>query len=148
MSEEYGLTNAGDGVVPVPVELKDHSKDPKLTDDQTETLKRRAEHEDATTKDVIGPMAISPELLSQAKKKRGRPAKKAAEEVKPEKIWYCSTCRETISDHNVMKIGAGTNRWAVFCPQCQRSFGFQDQEVLDKVADLVKNNPTGKNAKA
>ena len=78
------------------------------------------------------------------KKKRGRPAKKTVEEEKPEKIWYCSTCRETISDSNVMRIGAGENRCAVFCPQCQRSFGFEDKVMHDKVAEFIKNNPTGK----
>lgn len=131
------------------------------------TFKARAEHEANTTKDVVGPLAISPELLAQAKKKRpyNRKAKNTVvpvevrtsaaepsavteslpvEDVVAEREWYCSTCRENIADRNVMKIGAGTDRWAVFCPQCQRSFGFLDQAVLDKVADLIKNNPTGK----
>jgi len=125
MSEEnkdFGLTNAGDSVVPVPVELKDHSKDPTLIP--------------VVKEEVVEPVE---------KKKRGRPAKKAAEEVKPEKIWYCSTCRETISNKNVMRIGAGDNgRCAVFCPQCTRSFGFEDQVLQDTVAKLIKDNPTGK----
>ena len=128
-------------------------------------FKEMAAHEEATTKDVVGPMAISPELLAKTKKKRpyNRKPKLAPVEVKTstaepsavtesvpvpeipeEREWYCSTCRENISDKNVMKIGAGENRWAVFCPQCQRSFGFQDQLVLDTVADMIKNNPTGK----
>lgn len=131
MSEENFIVNDGDGAKLVPVE----SKEPTL--------------------------APTPE----GKKKRGRPAKKTlvpvevrtstaepsavtesvpVEDVVAEKEWYCSTCRENISDKNVMKIGAGSDRWAVFCPQCQRSFGFIDQAVLDKVADLIKNNPTGK----
>lgn len=131
-----------------------------------DNLRKMAEHEDATTKDVVGPMAISPELLAQAKKKRpyNRKAKNVApvevrtsavepsavtesvpvEEIEAEKEWYCSTCRENIADKEVMKIGAGDNRWAVFCPQCQRSFGFQDQAALDQVAAMIKNNPTGK----
>lgn len=122
MSEEFGLTNSGDGVVPVPVELKDHSKDPVLVPVAKEEV-------------VVPPIE---------KKKRGRPTKKVAEEVKPEKIWYCSTCRETISNSNIMRIGAGENRCAVFCPQCQRSFGFEDQAMLDKVAGFIRDNPTGK----
>src|ERR1039458_9716940 len=132
MSNEQFIVNEGDGAKLVPVQ----AKEPTLMSD--EDFKKMAEHEAETTKDVAGPLAISPELV--AKKKRGRPAKKVdapAVEVKkanPERIWYCSTCRETIADHNVMKIGAGTNRWAVFCPQCQRSFGFLDQAMLDKVA--------------
>jgi hypothetical protein len=132
-----------------------------------DNFKKMAAHEEATTKDVVGPMAISPELLAKAKKKRpyNRKVKTTlapvevrtstaepsavtesvpVEEVPEEREWYCSTCRENISDKNVMKIGAGDNRWAVFCPQCQRSFGFQDQAVIDKVAELIKNNPTGK----
>ncbi len=78
------------------------------------------------------------------KKKRGRPTKKTSvkEDLLPE--WYCSTCRENISDKNVMRIGAGTNRFAIFCPQCQRSFGFQDQEFTDKVDALIKNNAANK----
>ena len=114
MSDEFGLTNVGsDGVVSVPVETK-------------------AER-------------IVPEVKLEApvieKRKRGRP-RKVVEEVVPEREWYCSTCRETIADHNAMKIGVGTNRWAVFCPQCQRSFGFLDQAMLDKVAKLIRDNPT------
>lgn len=110
--------------------------------------------------------AKEPTLAPAApKKKRGRPAKKTlapvevrtsiaepsavtesvpVEDVVAEREWYCSTCRENIADRNVMKIGAGNDRWAVFCPQCQRSFGFLDQAVVDKVAELIKNNPTGK----
>jgi len=150
-NKDFGLTNSGDKVVPVPVELKDHSKDPVLTPPKPERteLEREVDAEIiAKGKDAIKDFDESQAIVVPAKK-RGRPAKKVVAEVKPEKIWYCSTCRETISDKNVMKIGAGTNRWAVFCPQCQRSFGFLDQEVQNKVAALIKNNPTGKgNAKA
>src|ERR1035437_5152366 len=117
--KEFGLTNSGDSVVPILVETKDHSKDPLLTEPKKEQL-------------VI------------KKKKLGRPKKVKAVEAKPEKIWYCSTCRETIADKNVMRLGDGANRCAVFCPQCQRSFGFEDQAMLDTVAKLIKNNPTGK----
>lgn len=130
MSEENFIVNEGDGAKLVPVEAKEPT---------------------------LAPV--------QGKKKRGRPAKKAivpvevkesldtpsavtedipTEDVVAEKEWYCSTCRENIADKNVMKIGAGVDRWAVFCPQCQRSFGFVDQAVLNAVADLIKNNPTGK----
>jgi hypothetical protein len=145
MSDNF-IVNDGDGAKLVPVEAKDYSNDPKLTD---EKFKERAEHEAETTKDVVGPMAISPELLAKTKKKIGRPKKvpgAAPVEEKQEKpkYWYCSTCRENIDDKNVMKIGAGTNRWAVFCCQCQRSFGFQDQDLHDKVAKLIRDNPTGK----
>jgi len=118
---EFGIVNNGDQAELVPVILKDHSKDP----------------------------VIVPEVKVEApvieKKKRGRPKKVVTEEVKPLKEWYCSTCRENISDKNVMRIGAGDNgRCAVFCPQCTRSFGFEDQELHDRVAKLVRDNPTGK----
>jgi hypothetical protein len=136
MSEEFGLTNAGDNIVPVPVEVKE----PTIPAAELTKIPQPIE-----------------------KKKRGRPAKRSltppqgvaevapVEEVveKTDKEWYCSTCRETISDKNVMRIGAGDNgRCAVFCPQCQRSFGFEDKDLQDKVAALIKDNPTGKSAKA
>jgi hypothetical protein len=135
MSDEQFIVNEGDGAKLVPVQ----AKEPTLMSD--EDFKKMAEHETETTKDVAGPLAISPELV--AKRKRGRP-KKVVEVVVPEREWYCSTCRETVIDKNVMKIGAGDNRWAVFCPMCQRSFGFEDQEMRDRVAKLIKDNPTGK----
>lgn len=115
MSEEF-IVGDGDAAKLVPVELKDHSKDPVIAE-----LKKEAP--------VI------------EKKKRGRP-KKVAE--KPLREFYCSTCREVISELNVMKIGCGPNRAALFCPQCQRSLGFFQPDLDEKVADLIKNNPTGK----
>ncbi len=160
MSDEQFIVNEGNGAKLVPVE----AKEPTLMSDAK--LKEMAEHEAETTKNVTGPLAISPELLAKAKKKRPYNRKPKTltpvevrtstaepsavtesvpeQEVPEEREWYCSTCRENISDKNVMKIGAGDNRWAVFCPQCQRSFGFQDQAVIDKVAEFIKNNPTGK----
>jgi len=140
MSEEKFIVEGGNGPELKPVEVKDHSADPKLTTEQEERLRRQAAHEDATTKDVIGPMAISPELLAQAKK-RGRPKKKVEQ---PARNWRCGTCQEIFDDKQVMKIGAGENRYAVFCPYCQKSLGFQDQAVLDTVAELIKNNPNFK----
>lgn len=142
MSEDTFITEGGNGPELRPVENKDHSNDPKLMTD--EQLRKHAEHEAETTKDVIGPMAISPALLAKAKKKIGRPKK----EVKVERKWRCATCQEIFEDKDVMKIGAGENRYAVFCPQCQKSLGFQDPVILETVANLIKNNPTGKNAKA
>lgn len=170
-NQEKFLVSDGNGVKEVPVELKDHSKDPKLTDEKFKELaaeedkipgglsvagdlRKRTDLEKEVDAEIIakGKDAVHDFDESQAivvpAKKRGRPAKKVAAEVKPEKIWYCSTCRETISDKNVMKIGAGPNRWAVFCPQCQRSFGFQDEAVVKIVEKLIKDNPTGKNEKA
>ena len=140
MSEEKFIVGDADGPKLVPVETKDHSKEPKLMND--EQLRKHAEHEAETTKEVIGPMAISPELLKKAK--RGRPKK----ENKPARNWRCGTCQEVFDDKNVMKIGAGTNRYAVFCPICQKSLGFEDPVVLETVDALIKNNPTGKNVQA
>jgi len=136
MSDENFIVNDGDGAKLVPVESKE------LTLMSDENFKKMAEHEAETTKDVAGPLAISPELV--AKRKRGRPRKVVTEEAKPPRQWYCSTCRETIADHNVMKIGAGDKRYAVFCPQCCKSLGFLDPAVLETVAKLIRDNPTGK----
>jgi hypothetical protein len=155
MSEEkeFGLTNAGDNVVPVPVELKDHSKDPVLTPPKRErtALEKEVDAEIIAKGDkAVDDFDHTQAITVTPKRKRGRPAKQNEPigEVKPEKIWYCSTCQETISDHNVMRIGAGDNRSAVFCPQCARSFGFEDVELHNKVEQLIRDNPTGKNAKA
>jgi hypothetical protein len=126
--KEFGVVNEGDAAKLIPVELKDHSKDPVITE-----LVKEMEKQTGVPTELVAPVI--------EKKKRGRPKKS---EVKPEKIWYCSTCRETISDQNAMRIGAGTNRYAVFCPQCTRSFGFEDQVMQDTVAKLIRDNPTGK----
>jgi hypothetical protein len=141
------------------VDLETKRRD-KMNDEQ---FKRHAEHEAETTKDIVSPVAASPELFATMKKKRPYNRKPKVtpvevktsaaepsavtesvpvEEVPEEREWYCSTCRENIADKNVMRIGAGDNRSAIFCPQCQRSFGFQDKAVADKIAELIKNNPT------
>ena len=73
------------------------------------------------------------------KKKRGRPKKAAAV-----REFYCSTCRETHSELVVMKMPAGDNRWAIFCPNCQKNLTFLQPDLDKKVSDLIKNNPTGK----
>lgn len=138
MDKEFGLTNEGtDGVVKVPAELKDHSKDPTLVSESVKTGLEEAK---------AGNLLDSPEDFSKfvEKKKRGRP-KKVVEEVKPLRQFRCSTCREVISEQAIMKIGAGNDgRYAAFCPFCQRSLGFVDDVMQQKVQDLIKNNPTGK----
>ena len=133
--EDNAIINDGDQAKLVPVTLKDHSKDPVL-----ETKRERTALEKEADAEIIAETCCAP------KRKRGRPKKAATKvEIKPLKEWYCSTCRENINDLNVMRIGAGDNgRSAVFCPQCQRSFGFEDQEFHDRVAKLVRDNPTGK----
>jgi hypothetical protein len=139
--KEFGFTNSGtDGIVPIQVE----KKEPTIL----------AEEAHKEQEQVLQKQESSVSVIPVEKKKRGRPAKKAVQAVAvveepvseeaPARTWYCSTCKETIEDKFVMKLAAGPERWAVFCPTCQRSFGFLDQAVLDKVADLIKNNPTGK----
>jgi len=128
MSEENFIVNDGDGAKLVPVE----SKEPTLNPAPKKKRGRPAKN--------ITPVEVRTSTAEPSAVTESVPV----EDVVAEREWYCSTCRENISDKNVMKIGAGDNRFAVFCPQCQRSFGFQDQEVLDKVAFLIKNNPTGK----
>ena len=133
MSGEQFIVNEGDGAKLIPVESKE----------STLAVEAQKLHDKIVKNQEL--FASTP-VIPVEKKKRGRPSKKTVtEEVKPEKIWYCSTCRETISDKNVMRIGAGDNgRCAVFCPQCTRSFGFEDQEAANIVAAWVKDNPTGK----
>lgn len=117
-NKDFGLTNEGtDGVVQVPVELKDHSKDP-----------------------VIVP-EVKVEATVVEKKKRGRP-KKAAK-ADPIREFRCSTCREVYTDLTVMKMGAGEGRWAIFCPVDQKALGFLS-DLDEKVAKLIRDNPTGK----
>lgn len=131
MSDNF-IVNDGDGAKLVPVE----AKEPTIVKEAKEAMEKLT--------------AVPAELITPVTSKKRKYTKKVkvdapVEEVKEKpQTWYCSTCREDIDDKNAMKIGAGPNRWAVFCPQCQRSFGFQDQAMHDKVADFVKNNPTGK----
>lgn len=133
MSEENFIVNDGDGAKLVPVE----SKEPTLAPVDTAPKKKRGRP--AKVKTVV-PVEVRESTATPSAVTESVPVEEEVEE----REWYCSTCRENIADKNVMKIGAGDDRWAVFCPQCQRSFGFLDQAVLDKVADLIKNNPTGK----
>jgi len=127
MSEENFIVNDGDGAKLVPVESKEPTLAPK---------KKRGR----PAKNTLTPVEVRTSTAEPSAVTESVPV----EDVVAEREWYCSTCRENIADKNVMRIGAGTDRWAVFCPQCQRSFGFVDQVVLDKVAELIKNNPTGK----
>jgi len=112
-----------------------------MSEDQKEhTAEERASKcFDATQADVIP---------AKVKRKYTKKVTEIAEvpEVKEEveMTWYCSTCKENIGDKEVMKIGAGENRSAVFCPMCQRSFGFQDPVVMETVARIIRDNPTGK----
>ncbi|MGH7974754.1 MAG: hypothetical protein ACREBR_04465 [bacterium] len=146
MSEEFGLTNSGDGIVPVPVE----KKEPTLVKRERTALEKEVDAE-LIAKGPNNPDFLAGDALTvYPKKKRGRPAKQhvgveSTVEVKPQ--WRCSTCQEHIDDKNVMKIGAGDNRWAVFCPYCQKSLGFQDDVLHKTIAKLIKDNPTGKSEK-
>lgn len=110
MSEEqFGIVNNGDAAQLVPVTLKDHSKDPVIAEPEKEV-----------------PVV--------EKKKRGRPKKAAAI-----REYYCSTCREKYDDLTVMKMGAGDERFAIFCPNCQKALGFNDVAANEKMAKLLKN---------
>ena len=81
-------------------------------------------------------------IVTPVKKKRGRPAKAP---VVAARQFRCSTCQESYTEDTVMKIGAGDNgRSAIFCPSCAKSLGFFDQVLEQQIADLVRNNPTGK----
>ena len=110
-NKDFGLTNEGtDGVIQVPVTLKDHSRDP----------------------------VIAPEVKVEApvveKRKRGRPKKAAAV-----REYYCSTCRDRYTDLTVMQMGCGEGRYAIFCPNCQKALGFNDFAANEKMAKLLKH---------
>jgi hypothetical protein len=120
MSEEF-IVGDGDQAKLVPVELKDHSKDPVIAD-----LVKEMEKQTGVPAELLSPVV--------EKKKRGRPKKTAAI-----REYYCSTCREKYDDLTVMKMGAGEGRFAIFCPQDQRSLGFSDFAADEKMAKLLKN---------
>jgi hypothetical protein len=138
MSNEQGYTNIGtDGIMPLSVE----TKEPTLVKE----VREAAEKLTGVPVELVAPVV--------QKKKRGRPSKNKvvialdpAKEGTDETVkeFRCATCREMIHERNLMKIGAGSNRWAIFCPYCQKSLGFLDQEMLDRVDALIKNNPTGR----
>lgn len=160
MTRESGYTNDGiDGVKAIPVE----SKEPTLVSTPAEMGKPDARKE--TLKElVVYDQEIN--INEPPKKKRGRPSKKFLElvkeedkieggltaispkllkEVTPVREWYCSTCREVVNEKTIMKIGTGdSGRYAAFCGMCQRSLGFIQPDLDEKVANLIKNNPTGK----
>ena len=121
MSDEFGIVNEGDQAKLVPVVLKDHSKDPVITD---------------LVKEMEKQTGVPAELVASVveKKKRGRPKKAAVV-----REYYCSTCQEKYDDLTVMKMGAGEGRYAIFCPQDQRSLGFSDFAADEKMAKLLKN---------
>jgi uncharacterized protein (DUF4415 family) len=129
---DSGIVNNGDAAKLVPVELKDHSKDPVIVDPKK---RERTALEKEVDAEIISETCCAP------KRKRGRPAKK----TKVVREWYCATCREMISELNAMMLPAGDGgRAAVFCNNCQKSLGFLHPDLDKKVADLIKNNPTGK----
>lgn len=132
MSEENFIVNDGDGAKLVPVE----AKEPTLAPVVPAPKKKRGR----PAKAVIAPVEVRTSTAEPSAVTESVPVS----EPVVEREWYCSTCRENFSDKEAMKMGAGDNRFAVFCPQCQRSLGFQDQVMLDTVAALIKNNPTGK----
>jgi hypothetical protein len=124
--KEFGVVNEGDAAKLIPVELKDHSKDPVITE-----LVKEMEKQTGVPTELVAPVI--------EKKKRGRP-KKIVEQ--PMRQFRCSTCREVFSEKSIMKIGTNDGRYAAFCPMCQRSLGFVDEIMQQKVQDLIKNNPT------
>src|SRR5271157_5892035 len=101
MSENF-IVNDGDQAKLVPVTLKDHSKDPVITD-----LVKEMEKQTGVSAELVTPVI--------EKKKRGRPKK--ATQPEPMREWYCGTCREVIIEKNAMVIGCGDNRKAIFCGQ-------------------------------
>ena len=124
MSDNF-IVNDGDQAKLVPVTLKDHSKDPMITE-----LVKEMEKQTGVPAELVAPVV--------EKKKRGRPKKAAAI-----REFYCSTCREVHTELAVMKMPAGDGgRAAIFCPNCQKMLTFLQPDLDSKVEKLIKNNPT------
>lgn len=116
---------------------------PKMNDEQ---FKEMAKHEEETTKDVVGPLAVSPEILKEVNEVK-IPGKKD-KKLKP-KQYYCGTCRIYIlEDHadrrpmGFLKTEDGSlttkaNRFSIFCPDCQRFLGIFDPETDAKIKDSI-----------
>ena len=127
MSEEQGYTNDGDSIKSIPVE----SKEPTLVSTPAEMSKPETEVKEES---VVTPVV--------EKKKRGRPFKKSivrGEAVEVVREYYCATCRQHYDDLSVMKMGAGSGRYAIFCNNCQKSLGFSDFAAEETLAKLHKN---------
>jgi hypothetical protein len=118
MSEkEFGIVNNGDAAQLIPVELKDHSKDPVIVSE------------------------VKVEAPVVEKRKRGRP-KKVTVDVKPVREFYCSTCRERFLENSIVKMQAGDNRYAAFCPGCTKFLSYVDEVMQNTVKGWIENNPT------
>lgn len=121
----------------------------KVVEIHEELFKELAKIEEETTKDVVGPLAVSPELLKEVKKANEIkiPGKKD-KKLKP-KQYYCGTCRTYIlEDHadrrpmGFLKTEDGSlttkaNRFSIFCPDCQRFLGIFDPETDAKIKDSI-----------
>lgn len=143
MNDEKFLVNDGNSVKEVPVE----SKEATLTSTPAETGKPSRERtalEEEVDAEIIAKDKAALEdfdetqaIVVPAKRKRGRPTKQVVRE------FNCATCRERISELNAMKIGAGDNRYAIFCPYCQKSMGFIDVAAEQKL-DALHRHPNSK----
>jgi hypothetical protein len=123
--KEQGYTNIGtDGIQPIPVETKRERTELEKEVDQEIIAKGEKAVEDFDETQTI---------TIPAKKKRGRPKKVVIRE------FYCATCREKYLETTVMKMPAGDNRAAIFCPSCSKSLGFFQPDVDEKIAKLHKN---------
>lgn len=128
MSDNF-IVNEGDGAKLLPVE----AKEPTIVKEIQEAIEKTT----GAPAELVTPIV--------AKKKLGRPKKVVTvhEEVVVRQF-RCSTCQESFDDTAIMRLAAGENRYAAFCPNCQKSMGFVDEAFQQKISDLITNNPTGK----
>ena len=109
-----------------------------VNDGQKDVKEVPVESKEATlSKDEIGINYVG---NIPAKKKRGRPSKKA---VAQSQEYYCSTCRERYSEEAINKQGAGAGRFAAFCPNCAKFLNFFDLHTSKKMDQLLRH-PTSK----
>lgn len=125
---------------------KDMEETPKISDEQ---FKELAKVEEETTKDIVGPLAISPEILNEVKEANEIkiPGKKD-KKLKP-KQYYCSTCRDYVLEDYADKRSMGfnrtedgtilttANRFSIFCNNCQKFLGIFDPETDAKIKDAI-----------
>jgi deoxyribose-phosphate aldolase len=119
---------------------------PKMSDEQ---FKEMAKIEEETTKEVVGPLAISPEILKEVKEANEVkvPGKKDKKLIP--KSFYCSTCRENFLEDKADKRPMGfdraedgsllntSKRFSIFCPSCARFILIQDPETDAKIKDAI-----------
>jgi hypothetical protein len=141
--KEFGLTNEGtEGIKQIFVE----TKEPTLVSTPSEVGKDEVKK---LTEEIEKQTGVTEELVAPEKRKRGRPRKvqvgldlaaPGTDKVVVSRDFYCATCRERFTETSVMKMGAGTARYAAFCPACTKFLSYVD-EVAEKTIEQLQKHP-------